>query len=117
MTASLEKVRGMTMTIFSIRTKALCKKNKITLAFLESELGLKKSTSSNWNKKNPNADTVLKISNYFNVSTDYLLGKSVEIFNNNIGLSQEILYILNACENNEELTHVLCQLIKIKLSS
>lgn len=55
---------------------ALCKKiNKKPSAVAE-ELGINKSNVSNWknNGYTPRGDALQRIADYFNVSTDYLLG-------------------------------------------
>lgn len=45
---------------------------------LEKEIGLAQGSIKNWRnaKSKPSTDAIVKISQYFNVSTDYLLGKT-----------------------------------------
>lgn len=45
---------------------------------IEREIGLKRGTIANWRLKraNPSADALSKIADYFNVSVDYLLGRT-----------------------------------------
>lgn len=53
-------------------------KGKTTIAALERELGLSNGIIKKWRAQSPSCDKVVKIANYLNVSTDYLiLGKSV----------------------------------------
>lgn len=52
----------------------LCRNKGITLMGLERELGLSTSTVRRWDTMRPSADKVLKVAQYFHVSTDYLLG-------------------------------------------
>ncbi|MEG0473531.1 MAG: helix-turn-helix transcriptional regulator [Christensenella sp.] len=60
------------------RIKALQKEKdgKISLNALEKQLDIGKSTISSWEKKQPSADKLTKLADYFNVSTDYLLGRT-----------------------------------------
>lgn len=57
---------------------SLVKERKITKARLERECGLSNGTIHNWEigKNNPSYGAIVKIANYFNVSMDYLLGKT-----------------------------------------
>ena len=58
-----------------MRIKQLCAKNGISVSKLESELGFSTSTIQKWKSAIvPNANNVIKVARYFNVSTDYLLG-------------------------------------------
>lgn len=52
------------------------KDGKVSLNALEKRLDIGKSTISSWEKKQPSADKLEKVANYFNVSTDYLLGRT-----------------------------------------
>ncbi|MCK8824691.1 helix-turn-helix domain-containing protein [Fuchsiella alkaliacetigena] len=60
------------------RIKKLRKENNIYQKDLAKELGLKQQTISLYesNKRQPDYDTLQKIANYFNCSTDYLLGRT-----------------------------------------
>lgn len=63
------------MTLFD-RVKYLAEKQKISISRLEEDLGLGKNYLYKWKKNSPNSDTLQKVADYFNVSTDYLLGRS-----------------------------------------
>ena len=64
-------------SILYMRIKELCKKNDITIAELERTLGFGNSSVKKWkNASSPSVDKVVKIAEYFNVSIDYLLGRS-----------------------------------------
>ncbi len=52
------------------------KEGKISLNALEKVLGFGKSTIASWEKKQPSADKLQKVADYFSVSTDYLLGRT-----------------------------------------
>jgi len=57
------------------RVKELCLENGISQRKLESKLELSNGATSKWGKSSPSADVLQKVSDFFNVSTDYLLGK------------------------------------------
>lgn len=56
------------------KIKALCKKKNISVYQLEKELGLSTGSVSKWEKSIPRADTLLKVAEYFKVTSSYLLG-------------------------------------------
>lgn len=64
-------------SILYMRIKELCKKTDITIAELERTLGFGNSSIKKWeNTSSPSVDKIVKIAEYFNVSIDYLLGRS-----------------------------------------
>lgn len=55
----------------------LCKARKTTITKMSEEIGLSNAAATSWKKGSiPKASTLEKISAYFGVSTDYLLGKA-----------------------------------------
>lgn len=62
------------MTAFD-RVKFLCEKRKITMVELEERLGFSRNSLYSWKKNNPSADKLTAVADFFNVSTDYLLGR------------------------------------------
>ncbi|MBV1817298.1 helix-turn-helix transcriptional regulator [Bacteroidales bacterium MSK.15.36] len=66
------------MATFSERMKALRKEKDITLEELSEILGTTKATLSRYenNLRIPNVDFIDELANFFNVSTDYLLGRT-----------------------------------------
>lgn len=66
------------MAIFHDRLNELIKQKDITRNKLLMKLKLNKSSILMWEKRNsiPKQATLEKIADYFNVSTDYLLGKT-----------------------------------------
>ena len=59
------------------RIKDLCIKHQITITKLESDLGFGNSSIKKWEKvSSPSVDKIVKVAEYFGVSTDYLLGRS-----------------------------------------
>ncbi len=65
------------MTAFD-RLKKLCDEQGISVNKLEEKIGLGKNTLYSWKKNTPKGSNLIKVSDYFNVSTDYLLGREVE---------------------------------------
>ena len=58
------------------KIKELADKQGISLNKLEENLGFSRNTIYNMKKSTPNIERVSKIADYFNVSTDYLLGRT-----------------------------------------
>lgn len=60
------------------RIKTLCSTHKISIKSLLSECDINRNTIYDIEKRNvsPSSDKIIKIADYFNVSTDYLLGRS-----------------------------------------
>ncbi|WP_123053107.1 helix-turn-helix transcriptional regulator [Clostridium sp. JN-1] len=66
------------MATFNQRMKKLRNEKNVTLEELSKALNTTKSTLSRYenNLRTPNADFINQLANYYNVSTDYLLGNS-----------------------------------------
>lgn len=64
--------------MFAKILKTLRKENDTTQCELAEKLGVKQSTVSSWEigRSRPTFEQVISISNIFNTTTDYLLGKS-----------------------------------------
>lgn len=56
--------------------RMLAKQNNLSIPKLEEILGFGGGTISRWDKSAPTADKLQKVADYFNVSVDYLLGRS-----------------------------------------
>ena len=56
--------------------KDLAVKKKISVAELERTLGFGNGSISKWNKQSPSVDKLNKVADYFDVSVDYLLGRT-----------------------------------------
>ncbi|MHC3648930.1 helix-turn-helix domain-containing protein [Streptococcus suis] len=56
--------------------KELCRKQGISLNQLEERLGLGKNSLYGLKRNQPSAERLQEIADYFNVSTDYLLGRT-----------------------------------------
>lgn len=60
------------MTAFD-RLKKLCEEQRISVNTLEERIGLSKNTLYSWKKNTPKGSNLLKVADFFDVSTDYLL--------------------------------------------
>lgn len=63
------------MTTFE-RVKKLAEKNKISLKELAIKLNMGENAIYSWKVKTPGVDKLKAVADYFNVSTDYLLGRT-----------------------------------------
>lgn len=64
------------MTTAFERIKDLADKHRISLNDLEDKLGISRNSLYGIKKANPKSDRLQQIADYFNVSTDYLLGRT-----------------------------------------
>lgn len=55
------------------RVKELCKNHQLSIAELEAKLEFGNGSMRRWDKHQPSIDKLLKVADYFDVSTDYLL--------------------------------------------
>ncbi|WP_102706981.1 helix-turn-helix domain-containing protein [Terribacillus saccharophilus] len=63
------------MTPFD-RVKELCNQHGINIVQLEEKVGFGRNSIYSWKKNKPSSDKLEKVADYFNVSTDYLLGRT-----------------------------------------
>ena len=77
--------------MLNIRIKELRVSHSLTQVELAEKLSVSKQAVSNWENNNiqPSIDMLLKIADYFGVSTDYLLGRNNDCSLDISGLSQE----------------------------
>ena len=66
--------------MFAIRIKNLRQSRELNQVQLAEKLGVKKQSISNWENDNimPSIDMLIRIANFFHVSTDYLLGRDMQ---------------------------------------
>ena len=71
-------LRKVDISMFSTfdKIKELCQKQGISLNQLEEKLNFSTNYLYSMKKGNPKADNLQKVADYFNVSTDYLLGRT-----------------------------------------
>lgn len=63
--------------ILYLRIKQLCYRKGITIAKLEADLGFGNSSIKKWEKSSsPSIDKIVKVATYFDVSIDYLMGRT-----------------------------------------
>ncbi len=76
----------MNYELFSNRLKHLRLSNKLTLLQLGNSIGSTKATISNLENgyKKPSLDMIVSLADYFNVSLDYLTGRTDEPVNPNV---------------------------------
>lgn len=58
------------------RIRELCNEKGISLSALGKELGLGKNAIARWDTNKPSIEKVEKVADYFDVSVDYLLGRT-----------------------------------------
>lgn len=58
------------------KIQKLAKEKGLTIKQIERECGLANATIRRWDKQNPSLESVLKVSQYLNVSIDFLVGLS-----------------------------------------
>lgn len=58
------------------RVKKLANERKMTIAELERKLDFGQGSIRKWDKQSPSAERLNKVADYFEVSVDYLLGKT-----------------------------------------
>lgn len=94
------------MTIFNERLKQLRKERNLTQYDLAELLGFSRGQIGNYEQgtREPDQNTLLKISDFFNVSVDYLLGKTDRINNKKDvkRVDKEILDLLQGISKNIE---------------
>ena len=86
--------------MFYERLQLLAKKNKKSLNQIEKELELPKNTLYNYKKKSPTTDRLNALAKYFNVSTDYLLGREEEKIDNNLTAEENEVIAAFRLDNN-----------------
>lgn len=64
------------MSLTFDRIKNLAKKQGLSINLLEEKLGYSRNTIYNLKSSKPSAERLQEIADYFNVSTDYLLGRT-----------------------------------------
>ena len=84
--------------MFIQRFNELCKEKNVTRYKLSNDLQIGNSTIYGWEKgQQPTADKLIKLADYFEVSTDYLLGRSndIGVIETNANLTKEETELLN----------------------
>ena len=71
------------MNVLYTKIRELALEKGMSLAQLERELNFSNGVISSWKKGRASQDKILAVANYFDVSTDYLLGRTKIKKNNN----------------------------------
>mgnify|MGYP001945580421 FL=1 len=58
------------------RVKKLCEEQKMSVVQLEERLNFSRNSLYSWKKNKPSSEKLEKVADYFDVSTDYLLGRT-----------------------------------------
>lgn len=67
------------MNTVYLRIKELADSKHQSLAQIERSLNLSNGSISSWKKSNPSSDKLKVVADYFDVSTDYLLGRTKDV--------------------------------------
>jgi len=82
--------------------KDLAEQHKLSVSELERKLNLSNGSISKWAKSKPNSKYLEKVADYFNVSTDYLLGRtSLRKSNSNIDPNEYFRMDMDDIKSNE----------------
>ena len=92
------------------KIKELAKKRGIALSKLEETLGYSTNYFYSLKKKAPNSERLQEIAEYFNVSTDYLLGRT-----DNPNVASEIVTTADGKPLSDEDVDKIAQIIKLSL--
>lgn len=81
------------------RIKELADKKKVTFAEIERCVGLSNGQIRRWDTSSPKIENIQKVADYFEVSTDYLLGRSanpsIDEATHEEQLSSQIMFRMN----------------------
>jgi len=88
------------------RIKALCDDKKVTFAEVERQISISNGQIRRWDNVSPKSETLQKVADYFDVSTDYLLGRTEVKRNVDLtekdekDIQKELQNIINGLEGN-----------------
>lgn len=81
------------------RIKELADQKKVTFAEIERKVGISNGQIRRWDASSPKIENIQKVADYFDVSTDYLLGRSsntsIEETAQEESLSSQIMFRMN----------------------
>lgn len=91
------------------RVKELCEERNISIRELERQLGYSRNTLYSLKNQTPGIDKVVKIADYFNVSTDYLLErtniKEISKSRKDYDVKEKLEQLLEALETENNLQY------------
>lgn len=88
------------------RIKGLCDEKKVTFAEVERRIGISNGQIRRWDNVSPKSETLQKVADYFDVSMDYLLGRTEVKRNYELtekdekDIQKELQNIINGLEGN-----------------
>lgn len=93
------------MTILD-RIRSLANDRKVTLAELERSLDFSNGSLRKWETSTPSGDKIEKVADYFNVSVDYLLGRTKNPYspNDNLMNTQELQALITFRKETEDMS-------------
>lgn len=103
--------------IFGKRLKELRKERQMTQQELADIIGVTKVSISGYESGNrfPSIDRITDLAYYFEVTTDYLLGRDVEIENSKVKLCDEDVKFITNLKENQKLYKYLTTGIERKI--
>lgn len=109
-------MRMVDMTTFD-RLKKLCEEQKISVVELEEKLGFGRNSLYGWKKKIPNGANLEKVADYFNVSVDYLLGRTDDKILSNVEFDEKTRSIARDFQDLDDESQDLFQSLIKTMSS
>lgn len=100
---------------FSLRFKQLCKENGVTQKKALEEMGLHRNAAQRWSEGSPSTEALLKIAEYFGITTDEVLGVDNKKTPTPERGERDYLAIMNAFDKADESTReAILLLLKLK---
>ena len=100
---------------FSSRFKQLCKENGVTQKQALAEMGLHRNAAQRWAEGSPSTEALLKIAEYFGITTDEVLGVDNKKTPTPAKGERDYLAIMNAFDQADESTReAILLLLKLK---
>lgn len=84
------------------RIKELCRKRGISVNDLENSLGYSKNTLYRLKTQNPGADKLKDIADYFDVSVDYLLGRTDNLHIEEASMAKQVMMRMDTAGISEK---------------
>lgn len=100
---------------FSLRFKQLCKENGVTQKKALEDMGLHRNAAQRWAEGSPSTEALIKIAEYFGITTDEVLGKEHKKTPTPAKGERDYLAIMNAFDQADESTReAILLLLKLK---
>lgn len=100
---------------FSSRFKQLCKENGVTQKQALADMGMGRNAAQSWVAGSPSAEALVKIAEYFGITTDDVLGVDNKKTPTPAKGERDYLAVMNAyAEADESTKEVIRLLLKLK---